>query len=223
MLLEFLRESPQPTMVRHVFKKNPAAGRAAMHLACEPLRIKKDATSRERAAVAGFESEAGERLDSWQPLSSFEETVGVLQSPAGSTALAITLGFEAAEEYGYGAEFEKKSVLGPLLGAFSGVLSLNEHLQAARSGLHMQGFQSPNSSTPAAHQLARSMLELERGRSSVSRGRANQFRDMRARVYKNRQCLVEVIVQSLLQVGTCFCFFSLVSNRHLDILLSSPA
>lgn len=208
-------------MVRHVFKKNIAAGRAAMRLACDPLRIEKDAASRERAAVAGFESEAGERLDSWQPLSGFEETVGVLRSPAGSIALAITLGFEAAEEYGYGAEFEKKSVLGPLLGAFSGALSLNEHLQAARSGLTMQGFQSPHSFTPVAHQLARCWLDLTKGRSSVSRGRANQFWAMRDRVYKNRQCLVEVVEQSLFQVRTWK--FSLVWNGHLDILLASPA
>lgn len=96
ILLAFLRTSPDPAMVRSVFLKTPNAGRAALRLAVEPLRVPTEGATRHAVAAAAARTAAGAtwRLESWQPLSGLESLVHLLNSSAGAAALAVTLGLE---------------------------------------------------------------------------------------------------------------------------------
>lgn len=84
------------------------------------------------AAAATASANTARRLESWQPLEGLESLERLFRSAAGAAALAVVLGLEARQGYAHGAEFEAESVLAPLLGGLSCVLSLNEHLRAAQ-------------------------------------------------------------------------------------------
>lgn len=125
----------------------------------------------------------------------------VLSSSAGSAALAVTLGLESAEQYGHGAEFERESVLGPVLGAFSCVLTVSDHMRAAANQTDVTGQQKH---THVAHQLAKLAARLKgiRGEATMMtrQGVVTQYNNFLKLVTKNRQCLVHAVAQSLMKV-----------------------
>lgn len=239
LLLAFLGTSPSPLMVRRVFSGKPSAAKAALKLAVSPVLKEREAptTTARRApppiparvhastaAVAAAMTAAASaaavaattaRLESWQPLEGLESLEGLFRSAAGAAALAVVLGLEARQDYAHGAALEAESVLRPLLGGLSCVLSLSEHLRAAQEfagsrpsssrptlgnqlALHLE--EEAWRRVPVAHRLATLLADAKiagpRGRNALIHKHNSSF-DMKAR---NRQSFVALVEAALVKV-----------------------
>ncbi|CAM9936186.1 unnamed protein product, partial [Ectocarpus sp. 12 AP-2014] len=233
LLLAFLGTSPSPLMVRHVFLGNPSAARTSLRLAVAVLSEVRGEAAPPRAQVpagrrgtrataapanAAAWADTAQRLEAWQPLEGLESLERLLRSAAGAAALAAVLGLDARQEYAHGAEFEAESVLGPLLGGLSCVLTLNEHLRAAQENAGVNPYSSGSPSlgnqmaqqleeeawkrVPAAHRLARRLADLRKPGPRARNAAVHEFNASVETAARNRQSFVALVEGALVKAMT---------------------